>query len=135
MQAIRTSGKAFLSEPTFAGQPVFSGRGGRDIVTARDGRVLVFHGHSLRESEDGGITWSPPREVGPDAGGKVIVNETNGEILYIHAVAPIDRWTAGEALHDLVSLSVLETLNVRPEQDRSTLRDVLSTWPMAIEPE
>jgi len=84
-RALHSSGKAFLREPTFVIQPVFSGRGGRDIVTARDGRVLVFHGHALRESADGGSTWSPPREVGPDAGGKVVVNETNGEILYIQA--------------------------------------------------
>ena len=66
-------------------QRLADGRGGRDLITARNGHVLAFHQQTVRESADGGATWSPPREVGPDAGGKVMVNETNGEILFIHA--------------------------------------------------
>lgn len=84
-QALRTAGKPFLGEPTFMIQKLAEGRGGRDIVTARDGRVLAFHNNTLRESADGGTTWGPAREVGTDAGGKVVVNETNGEILFIRA--------------------------------------------------
>lgn len=76
---------AFLGPPVFSVQTLFSGRGGRDIVTARNGHVLAFHGQTLRESGDGGATWGPTREVGPDAGGKIILNETNGELLYVHA--------------------------------------------------
>ncbi len=84
-KAIRVSGKAFMGGAVFSVQPVFSGRGGRDIVSARDGRMLVFQERLLRQSLDGGTTWSLPREIGPDAGGKIILNETNGELLYIRA--------------------------------------------------
>ena len=77
--AIRSSGKSFLAAPSLNIQQLFTGRGGRDIVTARNGHVLAFHGHVLRESADGGATWSPPREIGADAGGKVVVNETSSD--------------------------------------------------------
>jgi sialidase-1 len=83
--AIRTSGRAFLGESAFSIQRLFEGRGARDLVTAGDGHMLAFHGRVLRESVDGGTTWSPPREIGRDASGKVVVNETNGEILYVRA--------------------------------------------------
>jgi len=82
---IARSAQPFLSAPTLTVQRLADGRGGRDLITARNGHVLAFHHQTVRESADGGATWSPPREVGPDAGGKVMVNETNGEILYIHA--------------------------------------------------
>ena len=84
-EAIRTSGKAFLGEPALTIQKLFDGRGGRDIITTRAGNVLAFHDKLVRESTDGGATWSRPREVGPDAGGKIMVNETNGELLYVQA--------------------------------------------------
>ena len=83
--AVRSSGRAFLGDPAFVLNPLFPGRGGRDIVTARNGHVLAFHDKQVRESADGGVTWGPAREVGRDAGGKLVVNETNGEILYVHA--------------------------------------------------
>ena len=83
--ALRTSGKPFLGEPAFVVQSLFTGRGGRDIVTARDGRVLAFHNHTVRESGDGGVTWGPVRDVGPDAGGKIILDETNGDLLFVRA--------------------------------------------------
>ncbi len=83
--AIRSSGQAFLGAPRLQIHDLFDGRGGRDIVTAQNGSVLAFHGKLLRESADGGATWGPPREIGADAGGKVVVNETNGEILYLRA--------------------------------------------------
>jgi hypothetical protein len=82
---IRDAGRAFLGASALTIQRLFDGRGGRDIVTARNGHVLAFHGKVLRESADGGATWNPAREIGPDAGGKVVVNEMNGEILYVHA--------------------------------------------------
>ena len=81
--AVRTSGRAFLGEPVFVLNTLHSGRGARDIVTARNGNVLAFHDHQLRESADGGTTWGPAREVGADAGGCAVVNETNGEILLV----------------------------------------------------
>ena len=83
--AIRTSGKAFLGTPTLNIQQLFDGRGGRDIISTRAGNVLAFHGNQFRESLDGGVTWSPPREIGPDAGGGAVVNETSGEVLLVRA--------------------------------------------------
>jgi hypothetical protein len=83
--AIAANARAFLDAPSLQIQQLFDGRGGRDIVTARNGHVLAFHDKLLRKSADGGATWSPPRAIGPDAGGKVVVNETNGEILYVRA--------------------------------------------------
>ena len=83
--AIAANARASLGAPSLQIQQLFDGRGGRDIVTVRNGHVLAFHGNVLRESADGGATWGPPREIGPDAGGKVVVNETNGEILYVRA--------------------------------------------------
>lgn len=79
------SAQAFMGAPFLTIQRLADGRGGRDLITARNGHVLAFHLQTLRESADGGITWSPARAVGPDAGGKVMVNENNGEILYINA--------------------------------------------------
>jgi len=83
--AVPASARAFLGAPTLTIQPLFDGRGARDIVSTRAGSLLAFHDHTLRESTDGGTTWGPAREIGADAGGKVVVNETNGEILYVHA--------------------------------------------------
>jgi hypothetical protein len=77
--------RPFLGAPSLSIQKLFDGRGARDILTTRTGSVLAFHGHTLRESTDGGATWSAAREIGPDAGGKTVVNETNGDILYIRA--------------------------------------------------
>jgi len=83
--AIETSGRAFLAPPSLEIHRLFDGRGGRNIVTALNGHVLAFHDNIIRESADGGATWSPPREMGPDASGRLIVNEVNGDILYVQA--------------------------------------------------
>ena len=86
VESIRSSAGDFLTEASFAIHHLFDGRGGRNIVTSQDGNVLVFHGNRLRESRDGGFKWSAPRKIGPDAGGgNVVVNESNGEILYVEA--------------------------------------------------
>lgn len=77
--------EAFLGAPLLTNQRLFDGRGARDLVSTRTGRLLAFHGKVLRESIDGGATWGPAREIGADASGKVVVNETNGEILYVRA--------------------------------------------------
>ena len=65
---IARAAQPFLSAPTLTIQRLAEGRGGRDLITARNGHVLAFHHQTVRESADGGITWSVPREVGPDAG-------------------------------------------------------------------
>ncbi|MEL7185924.1 MAG: sialidase family protein [Pseudomonadota bacterium] len=77
--------KAFLGEPSLVIHKLFDGRGGRDIVTTRIGTVLAFHGKMLRESADGGATWGASREISPDARGKVVINENNGDVLYVRA--------------------------------------------------
>ena len=75
--------EAFMREPRFAMQELFKGRGGRNIVTARDGTVLAFNGKTVRRSADGGKTWSDAAEIGPDAGGNAIVDETTGRIMLV----------------------------------------------------
>jgi len=75
----------FLGEPMFEMHPLFEGRGGRSVVVAADGSVLAFNGRLLRSSDDGGKTWGKSREIGHDAGGNALVNETNGEILLVRA--------------------------------------------------
>lgn len=77
--------EAFLGEAVFLDQRLFAGRGALDVLVARNGSVLAFHGNQLRESADGGATWGPAREIGRDAGGKTVLNEATGEILYLRA--------------------------------------------------
>lgn len=81
--AVPAAAQAFLGAPTLTIQPLFDGRGARDIITPRAGNVLAFHDNTLRESTDGGATWSPAREIGRDAGGCAVVNEANGEVLLV----------------------------------------------------
>jgi len=58
-----------------------------NIVVAADGSVLAFarSGRLLRRSTDAGKTWSPAREVGPDAGGSAIVDRTTGDVMVVSA--------------------------------------------------
>lgn len=75
----------FMGPPNFSMQKMYEGRGGRSIVTAKDGTVLAFNGKFVRKSFDGGLSWTPQEEVGDDAGGtNAIVNESNGDILLLH---------------------------------------------------
>ena len=73
---------AFQGESEFQMQELFEGRGGRSIV-AVNGTMLAFNRGLLRSSDDGGKTWSEAREIGHEAGGNVIVNETNGEVMLV----------------------------------------------------
>jgi hypothetical protein len=84
-QAVPASSRAFLAEPSLSIDALFTGRGRRDLVTARDGIVLAFHGHQLRASADGGVSWGMPRLIGPVAMGCAVVNERNGEVLLVQA--------------------------------------------------
>ena len=58
-----------------------------NITVAADGTVLAFakSGRLLRRSEDRGQTWSPTQEIGPDAGGSAIVDETTGDVMVVSA--------------------------------------------------
>ena len=85
----------FLGGPKFALQELFKGRGGHNIITARDGTVLVFNGKIVRRSTDGGKTWSDAAEIGPDAGGNAIVDEKTGTIMLVNPTGY--RWISDDA--------------------------------------
>jgi len=81
--------KAFLGKPAFVPmQELWKGRGGRNIVTARNGTVVAFQSwgaERVRRSTDGGLTWGPNLEIGSGASsGKAIVDEIRGDILYVN---------------------------------------------------
>lgn len=82
---IESNLNAFMGPPNFSMQKMYEGRGGRSIVTAKDGTVLAFNGKFVRKSFDGGLSWTPQEEVGEDAGGtNAIINESNGDLLLLH---------------------------------------------------
>ncbi len=68
-------------------QDLFKGVRIPKIDVATDGTVLAFakSGNRLRRSEDGGKTWSPMRQVGKDAGGSVVVDQTSGDVMVVRA--------------------------------------------------
>ena len=57
------------------------------IVVAADGTVLAFakSGRVVRRSQDGGKTWTEAAEIGSDAGGGAIVDETTGDVMIVRA--------------------------------------------------
>ena len=75
------------SSPLFEVQDLFESVRIPNITVATDGTVLAFaqSGRLVRRSEDGGKTWSPQQEVGPDAAGSAIVDETTGDVLVVRA--------------------------------------------------
>jgi arylsulfatase A-like enzyme/lysophospholipase L1-like esterase len=79
---------AFLGEPAFAVQPLWSGRGGTSIVTATDGTAIAFQAmrsDKVRRSEDGGRTWGGEIAMGSAAHfGNALVDETSGDVLYLN---------------------------------------------------
>ncbi|MBN1422331.1 MAG: exo-alpha-sialidase [Planctomycetes bacterium] len=68
-------------------QDIFESARIPNITVAADGTVLAFaqSGRVLRRSADGGESWSPVREVGPDASGSAIVDATNGDVMVVRA--------------------------------------------------
>lgn len=87
--------KTFLGDPHFHHTKMFDGRGGRNILSAQNGNVLIFHRNFVVESSDGGATWSEPLPIGPDVSGyNSIVNEITGEILLVHPPGYI--WKSGD---------------------------------------
>ncbi len=57
------------------------------VVVAPDGSVLAFadKGRLVRRSTDGGDTFSDPTEVGPDAGGSVVIDTTTGDVMVVQS--------------------------------------------------
>ncbi len=89
---------AFLGEPRFDVQPVFSGERFPNVVVGTDGTVVATWGRNryvIRRSEDGGQTWGPEIVVAEPGfhGGGAVVDETSGDILVFveagHPPAPL----------------------------------------------
>jgi len=75
------------SEPVFDVQDLFESVRIPNITVATDGTVLAFarSGRVLRRSRDGGKTFGPVQEVGSDAGGSAIVDETTGDVMVVRS--------------------------------------------------
>ena len=72
-------------QPVFEIQELFESMRIPKIIVVRDGTVLAFARSCrlIRRSEDHGKTWSPAREVGPDASGNAIVDDSSGDVLVV----------------------------------------------------
>jgi hypothetical protein len=79
------AGKRDVS-PVFEMQDLFESVRIPNITVATYGTILAFakSGRMLRRSEDGGKNWGPVQEVGPDAAGSAIVDETNGDVMVVN---------------------------------------------------
>jgi sialidase-1 len=114
--AVASRLEEFLGEPVFVPkQSLWKGRGGwGGILTAQDGTVVAFRspgGGNCRRSRDGGLTWDPDIEIGPDAkGGNAIVDESKGDILYVN---PGSGWLFRSRDHG--ASWVRESIQVRPD--------------------
>lgn len=107
--------QAFLGAPlSLPLQQLWKGRGGTNIVTARDGTVIAFQSmasNKIRRSPDGGRTWGAEIEIGPGATyGNAVVDETSGDILYVN---PAKQWLWRSRDHGLTWAR--ETVAVRPD--------------------
>ena len=80
----------FLGDPLFVPkQQLWEQRGGwGGVIAAPDGTFVAFQspgGPRCKRSLDGGRTWGPDIEIGPDAtGGNAIVDESTGDLLYVN---------------------------------------------------
>lgn len=114
--AVASQRDEFLGEPLFVPmQQLWKDRGGwGGIIAAPDGTVVAFQspgGGNCRRSRDGGKTWEPDIEIAPDAkGGRALVDETKGEILYAN---PGAGWLFRSRDHG--ASWVRESVQVRPD--------------------
>jgi sialidase-1 len=78
---------ASAATPLFELQDLFDAVRIPKIVVAADGTVLAFakSGRLVRRSTDAGKTWSPIEEVGHDASGGAIVDDTTGDVMVVCA--------------------------------------------------
>ncbi len=72
-------------DPMFEVTDLFESTRIPNIVVAADGTVLAFasSGRMLRRSEDGGRTWSPTQQVGSDARGSAIVDQSTSDVMVV----------------------------------------------------
>ncbi len=79
----------FLGPSQFSTQQLWDETGGRSIVTAFNGDVLVIKGgpsSEYKRSSDGGQTWTTANASGDAARySNAVVNETNGHIIVMNA--------------------------------------------------
>ncbi|NCY02326.1 MAG: exo-alpha-sialidase [Planctomycetia bacterium] len=91
--AVASALDEFLGEPLFTPmQQLWEKRGGwGGVLAAPDGTVVAFQspgGGTCRRSRDGGRTWDPEILIAADAtGGRGIVDETTGDVLYANPAA------------------------------------------------
>lgn len=106
----------FLGAPLFVPmQELWKKRGGwGGILSAPDGTVIAFRspgGPTCRSSRDGGATWGPDVEIGPDANeGNAFVDETKGHVLYVN---PGPRWLYRST--DSGATWTRESIEVKPD--------------------
>ncbi len=90
-------GKRHKPEPLFEVQDIFESVRIPNITVATDGTVLAFaeSGRLLRRSSDGGRSWEPAHEVGPDAGGSAIVDDNSGDVMMVNSKGG-HLWRSGD---------------------------------------
>jgi len=133
----------FLGEPVFVPmQQLWHGRGGTNIVTAKDGTVVAFQSlgsNKIRRSRDGGRTWDADIEIGPGATyGNALVDEIKGDILYVnpragflwrsrdHGVMAVCAVQNGLLKLDERAADTLTELKTDPRKSKVTIRQLLS---------
>jgi len=75
------------ASPLFDIQDLFESVRIPNITVSKDGTILAFakSGQLLRRSENGGKSWGPVKEVGPDSGGSVIVDDNTGHVMVVNS--------------------------------------------------
>lgn len=88
--AVASRVEEFLGTPlSIPSRQLWEKRGGwGGVISTPKGVMVAFQspgGPRCRRSLDGGQTWGPDVEIGPDAtGGNAIVDETTGDLLYVN---------------------------------------------------
>jgi sialidase-1 len=112
-QSLPASLQHFLGEAQFQTQELWSdGTGGRSIIVAHNGDVLVFRGGASSEykrSTNGGLTWTAANGSGVARFSNAVLDESNGEIFVMNSSSHVisssrdhgRTWTPPEALQPI----------------------------------
>jgi sialidase-1 len=114
-KADNTALENFLGTPiSLPIQKLWTGGGGTNIVTTKDGTVVAFQSMSnnkIRRSTDGGATWGTEIEIGSGATfGNAVVDENSGDVLYVN---PAKQWLWRSRDYGLTWSR--ETITVQPD--------------------